>query len=319
VLGSVVAAALLGGATIAPQAYATTAFDGPGIRTDVVDAITGEPVADICVFAVPVFTFSFTDVCPTRSDSRGRVNVSVPGPGSYNLFALPDSGSRYGAQWVSQDGGTGTQKNARWFTFSADEVRSGPTIRLDARSVIVGTVQGADDETLTNGTVGLVAPVADGSRDPRYAPVDDKGSFVVDWLGPYEWPLLFKADGYPYQWSGHVGNRLRADLVAADVNAPPYAYQLEAGTSVSIEIADPPQGPGQLVLLNVSTKDPVGIVELADEATGASLMVLPRQQVKIHCVCSSEHRWHGGTEFSSATGEPIRMNGPQSITFIQPA
>ncbi|WFE28875.1 hypothetical protein O7623_06720 [Solwaraspora sp. WMMD791] len=310
---------MFAGATIAPQAYATTDFTGPGIRTSVIDAATGEPVADICVFAVPVFTFSFADVCPTRSDSRGRVNVPVPGTGSYNLFALPDSGSRYGAQWVGQTGGTGTQKEARWFTFTADEVKPGPTILLDDRSVVTGVLIGADDTALTNGTVGIVAPVPDGSRDPRYSPVAEDGTFSIDWLGPYQWPLLFKADGYPYQWSGHVGNRLRAALVDVDVNAPPYQYELEAGTSVTVEIAEPPAGPGRIVLHNVSTKDPVGVVELDDAATTASLVVLPRQQVKLHCVCSGEHRWHGGTDFSSAIGEPIRTNGPQFITFAQPS
>ncbi|WP_326554069.1 hypothetical protein [Micromonospora sp. NBC_01813] len=312
------ASALVAGATIAPQAYATTDFTGPGIRTTVVDAVTSEPVTDICVFAVPVFTFSFSDVCPSRSDSRGRVNVSVPGTGSYNLFALPDSGSPYGAQWVGQTGGTGTQKNARWFTFTADDIKPGPTIQLDPRSLAIGSVTGTDEAPVVNGTVGIVAPIPDGSRDPRYSLVAEDGSYTIDWLGPYEWPLLFKADGYPYQWSGHVGNRLRAELVDADINAVPYEYQLEAGTTVNIEIADPPQGPGRIVLHNVSTKDPVGMVELDEAQTSASLAILPRQQVKIHCVCSGELRWHGGTDFTSATGEPIRTNGPQTIAFTQP-
>lgn len=318
-LGSVVASALFAGAVVAPQAYATTDFTGPGVRTSVVDAATGEPVAGICVFAVPVFTFSFSDVCPSRSDSRGRVNVSVPGTGSYNLFALPDSGSRYGAQWVGQTGGTGTQRNARWFTFNADEIKPGPRIRLDDRSVIVGTVTGADEAPLVNGTVGIVAPIPDGSRDPRYSTVAEDGSFIIDWLGPYRWPLLFKADGYPYQWSGHVGNRLRAELVNVGPNAVPYEYQLERGTTVTIEIADAPTGPGRVVLHNVSTRDPVGIAELGEGQASASLQVLPRQQVKIHCVCSGELRWHGGTDFASATGESIRINGPQTIVFTQPS
>ncbi|MFY1632519.1 hypothetical protein ACN27F_04395 [Solwaraspora sp. WMMB335] len=312
------ASALVTGATVAPQAYAAE-FTGPGVRTSVVDAATGEPVADICVFAVPVFTLSFSGLCPTRSDSRGRVDVAVPGPGSYNLFVLPDSGSQYGAQWVSQTGGTGTQKEARWFTFTADEILPGPTIRLDHRSVITGAVSDADDAPAVHGTVGIVAPVPDGSRDPRYSLVGEDGTFVIDWLGPYDWPLLFSADGYPYQWSGHVGNRLRAELVSADPNALPYDYQLESGTEVTVEIPDPPQGPGYLVLHNQATKDPVAVAELAAAATSAQLVVLPRQPVKISCLCTGELRWHGGTDFATAIAEPIRTNGPQTITFALPS
>ncbi|MDG4766479.1 hypothetical protein O7632_20585 [Solwaraspora sp. WMMD406] len=320
VIGATAATALVAGATVAPQAYATTDFTGPGVRTQIVDAATGAPVSDICVFAVSVFTFSFANVCPTRSDAAGRVNVTVPGPGSYNLFVLPDSGSPYGAQWVSQTGGTGTQKNARWFTFTADEIKPGPTIRLDPRATISGSVLGADEETLGHATVGIVAPIPDGSRDPRYSLVADDGTFSIDWLGPYQWPLLFKADGYPYQWSGHVGNRLRAELVTTDANGPvPFDYQLERGTEVTVDIPDPPQGPGRIVFHNAATRDPVGVAELGASATQAQLLVLPRQPVKIHCVCSGVHRWHGGTDFASATTEPINANGPQLITFTQPS
>lgn len=311
-VATLLAATLVGTVAVASPGHAAAPPGDETIQTEVHDQV-GRRLAGICVFATPYPVFEFPDFCPARSDSQGRVTVPVPGPGTYNLFALPDSGSRYGAQWVGQHGGTGTQKQARRITVTADETKQGPTIYLDRRATITGR---AVSGPLGNGTVGIVGPDPDGRRDPRYSPLATDGVFTIDWLGPYGWPLIFQADGYAYQWSGGVGNRLLAELVPAAVEpTSTYWYPLQRGAEVTVVIPDQP-GPGRLVVRNVATQDPVALIDHHDWAQGLQFRLLSGQQVKLQCLCGGVDRWHGGTDFASATAEVIRDNGWPEITFL---
>jgi hypothetical protein len=290
-------ATLVGAVAPASPGTAATRTTGETIQTEVHDRV-GRRLAGICVFATPYPVFEFPDFCPVRSDPNGAVSVPVPGPGTYNLFALPDSGSRYGAQWVGRDGGTGTQKQARRITVTAGETKR----------VVVGP--------LGNGTVGIVGPDPDGRRDPRYSPLATDGLFTIDWLGPYSWPLVFQADGYAYQWSGGVGNRLLAELVPAAVEpTSTYWYPLLRGAWVTVVIPDHP-GPGRLVIRNAATQDPVALIDHHDWAEGKQFRLLSGQQVKLQCLCGPTDRWHGGTDFASATPEVVRDNGWSELTFL---
>ncbi|MEV7226034.1 hypothetical protein AB0M79_03285 [Polymorphospora sp. NPDC051019] len=300
---------------VGPPAYAA---DPPGlsIRTKIVDGATAAPVRDICVFAVPVLTFRLPDTCPQRSDVVGQVTVTVPEPGSYNLFVLPDSGSRYGAQWVGPAGGTGAQQGARRITLAAGDAKSVPMIRLDRRAVISGRVGPAAGE----GTVGIVGPDPYGRVDPRYAPIAADGTFRIDWLGPYGWPLLFRTDHRPYQWSGNVGNRLLADLVPATVGEPvPGYHHLDQGALVTVSVPEPPPVGGRLVIRNAVTQDPIGVADRVSPWAFAPVMeILGGQQVKIQCLCGDTVRWHGGTDFASATPVVIRTHQPTLVVLADP-
>ncbi len=317
-LGTVLAPLLVATLAAVPPAYAAGSAEltSATIKTEVIDNATGAPVEGICVFATPVLTFSFPDICPVRSNSAGKVTVPVSEPGSYNLFALPDSGSQYGAQWVGPDGGTGSQKTARRITLAVGDTKSAPKIRLDLRATITGTAHGMFAPPVENGTVGIVAPDPYGRYDPRYSPVAADKTFRIDWLGPYEWPLLFKADNFPYQWSGGVGNRMLAELVPATIGgSAPYVHYFKLGTKVSINVPGEPPGVGRLVIRNVATQDPIGLADFPKLSSGAALLILGGQQVKLQCLCSTGIRWHGGTDFDSATPEVIHTIGLPYITF----
>jgi len=288
----------------APSADAAAASADVGIRTEVHDR-AGRRLAGICVFATVVKTFAFPDFCPARSDSQGRVTVPVPGPGTYTLFALPDSGSRYGAQWVGRDGGTGIQQQAARITVAADATAPAPTIYLDRRAAITGMVTLGP---IGNGTVGIVGPDPDGRRDPRYAPIATDGAFHIDWLGPYAWPLLFQADGYPYQWSGGVGNRLLAEPVPASTTPSTYWYPLRRGADVAVVVPDQP-GPGRLVVRNVATQDPVAVIDHDNWAEGKQFSLLSRQQVTLCWEGGGIVRWYGGTGAADAVPVAVRDRG----------
>lgn len=311
-LSQLLIAALVGAVAAASPGYAAASDTGEKIQTEVHDKV-GRRLAGICVFATAYPVFEFPDFCPARSDPSGAVAVPVPGPGTYNLFALPDSGSRYGAQWVGRHGGTGTQKQARRITVAAGETKQAPTIYLDRRATITGRVTPGP---LGNGTVGVVGPDPDGRRDPRYAPLATDGAFTIDWLGPYSWPLLFQADGYAYQWSGGVGNRLLAELVPATVEpSSTYWYPLRRGAEATVVIPDEP-GAGRLVIRNVATQDPVGLIDHHNWVEGKQFRVLSGQQVKLQCLCATADRWHGGTDFASAVPEVVRDSGWQELIYL---
>ncbi|MEV0396305.1 hypothetical protein [Polymorphospora rubra] len=308
---------LLAAAMVAGAPASAADRSDPSVSTRVVDGVTGNPVRDICVFATPVLTFGLPDTCPHRTDAAGRVTVTVPAPGSYNLFALPDSGSPYGAQWVGPDGGTGAQQAARRITLAVGESKSSPAIRLDRRAVITGRVGPAAGE----GTVGIVGPDPYGRHDPRHSPIAADGTFRIDWLGPYGWPLLFRTVHRPYQWSGNFGNRLLADLVPATVGEPvPGYHHLEQGALVTVSVPDPPPVGGRLVIRNAVTRDPVGVVDRTNPWTFAPVMeILGGQQVKIQCLCGDTVRWHGGTDFADATPVVIRTHQPTVIVLAAPS
>ncbi|MEV4629876.1 hypothetical protein AB0J90_26785 [Micromonospora sp. NPDC049523] len=320
-LGLVLTPVLVVVLAVGTPAYAAQAGGPTGatITTRLVSRATDLPVPNICVFATPVLSFSWPDLCPARSDADGRVQVEVSAAGAYNLFVLPDSGSRYGAQWVGPDGGTGSQKTARRITLDTGETTPVPKIKLDDRATIVGQRRPGPGPQIVNGTVGIVSPTPDNRRDLRYSPIADDGSFRIDWLGPYEWPLLFKSDQHPYQWSGQVGNRLLADLVPATVGATePYLFRLSSGTYVGVRIPDEPPGPLRLLMRNVVTGEVVAVGEDDDASHHVRPMVLGGQQVKWECLCPSGVRWHGGTDFASATPVVIHTMTLPYLTFEGP-
>ncbi|ROO60177.1 hypothetical protein EDC02_2035 [Micromonospora sp. Llam0] len=304
-IATLLATTLVGTVAVASPGHAAAPPSGETIQTEVHDQV-GRRLAGICVFATPYPIFEFPDFCPARSDPSGAVSVPVPGPGTYNLFALPDSGSRYGAQWVGQHGGTGTEKQARRITVTAGEAKQGPTIYLDRRAAITGMVTLGP---IGNGTVGIVGPDPDGRRDPRYAPIATDGAFHIDWLGPYAWPLLFQADGYPYQWSGGVGNRLLAELVPATTTpSSTYWYPLRRGADVAVVVPDQP-GPGRLVVRNVGTQDPVAVVDHDNWAEGKQFPLISRQQVTLRWEGGGIVRWYGGTDATDTVPVPVRDSG----------
>ncbi|MFI6761745.1 collagen binding domain-containing protein [Micromonospora sp. NPDC050417] len=284
------------------------------ITTRIIDRATGAPVANMCVFVVTPKTFAFPDGCGGRSDSTGAVTVRLPAPGAYNLFVLPDPASPYGAQWVGSTGGTGSQNDARRVNVTAGETKVVPKIQLDPRGTITGSVTSATGQPVHGGRVSIVGPDLGSGTSTRISPVAPDGSYRVDWLGPYRWPLLFTATDHAYQWSGGVGNRLNAELVSVPAGGTTdFDYTLKQGTNMVVTVPTESDY-GRLVVRNVGSADPVGLVDTDTPGAGIHLRVIGGQQVKVQCDCGP-NRWYGGTDLASATPVAIPMKGTVNITF----
>ncbi len=284
------------------------------ITTKVVDRASGIPVAGICVFAVQPNRFTFPDGCGSRTDATGAVTVEVQDPGSYRLFVLPDRGNPYGAQWVGLAGGTGSQLTARPVAVAAGRTTSVPKIKLDKRGTITGKVTSETGGPLQYGTVGIVGPDLGAGADKRYSPIAADGTYTIDWLGPYRWPLLFHADDHAFQWSGGVGNRLLARTVPVQSGkATRFDYVLKQGTNLTVTIPGETNWP-RVVILNAVTGDPMGVVDIRPPSPAAEVRIIGPQAVKVLCYCSST-RWYGGTDFASATPVMIPATGTPKITF----
>ncbi|WBB99726.1 hypothetical protein O7543_04405 [Solwaraspora sp. WMMA2080] len=299
--GVALAVVMTSGAAAVPASESDV---GAAITTRVFDRATSEPVKGVCVLAMPVPTFSLPNACPARSGGGGRVTVDVPGPGQYNLFALPKLDSPYGAQWVGPDGGTGRQQDARRVTLAAGETKRVAQILLDPRATISGVVDHwAGDPA---GLISIAQPELDVHQEPRSVPVDVDGTFDIDWVGPYEWPLLFRPQLDWALWSGQVGNRLLAETVPAVVGGSADRYTFRTlqfrGAAFGVQVSSLPTGQaGRVVFYNSATRDVMGVGEFDGGKNAARARVVGGQQVKVECHCPDGTRWYGGTDFASAT------------------
>jgi hypothetical protein len=280
------------------------------ITTTVTDRATGAPVGGVCVLAMQPTRFEFPGRCEHRSAADGTVTVSVATPGAYRLFALPDRSSPYGAQWVGATGGTGSQVFAQSVTAVAGSAVAGPSVLLDPRGTITGTVSTPDGSPINGGTVGVIGPDTGFGTDRRYARIGSDGSYQIDWLGPYRWPLIFQAQGWPYQWSGGIGNRLLARPVLAATTGTTYDYTLRAGATVSVTGAQ--LAGGRAVAYNAITGDPMGI---GDGLAGIDVKVLGPQVVKIACDCGAGLNWYGGAGFADADAVFVPKTGTVTVGY----
>ncbi|NUR69599.1 MAG: hypothetical protein HOU81_02145 [Hamadaea sp.] len=284
------------------------------ITTRVLDRATGAPVAGICVAAFQPTSFFFPDGCE-RTDDQGKVTLTLQQPGTYNLFVLPPTGSAYGAQWVGATGGTGSQTLAKSLTVAAGQTVAGPKIKLDRTGVIVGKATSETGQPLQNGSVGIVGPDLGTGTDTRYSTIAPDGTYRVDWLGPYNWPLLFVAKDHAFQWSGGSGNRRQAYLVPVKAGkTTTYDYTLKQGALVTITSATID---GRYVVRNAVTGDPMGVRDSEGLPASVTIRVFGPQNVKIQCYANGTGPvWHGGTSFASATPVGIPATGTKQIAFV---
>lgn len=285
------------------------------ITTTITDRLTGAPVAGVCAFAQKVWRFDVELGCDGLSDSTGAVTLRVREPGTYTVFVRPQEGSPYGAQWVGPTGGTGTQSRASRVAVTTGGSASLPPVKLDPRGTITGTVTGADGEPPRNGAVGIVAPGVVSGGDWYHSPVAEDGSYVIDWLGPYQWPLFFTAEDHPYQWSGGVGNRLAARRVPVRAGeTTSFDYRMKTGAKLRVT-AQGTTGTARVVVRNAVTGDAAGVGAGADLSAGVLIPVIGAQRVKVEITTGERTRWYGGTDFASATPVWIPTSGTVQITF----
>ncbi|MFD0822148.1 carboxypeptidase regulatory-like domain-containing protein, partial [Micromonospora zhanjiangensis] len=233
------------------------------ISTTVVDRATGRAVANVCVVpyraGAPTYRADGYGDC---TDAAGKVTIGLLEAGSYQLYADPRRESGYGLQWVGATGGTGDQRQAVTVTAGLRTLTAGPAIKLDKAGAITGRVTDAGTNApLVGANVNLLT-VHPGVGAGDGAETDSTGRYRFDGLGPYEWPLVFDAHGYPAMWSGGATNRY--DATRVKVTAGGTASQdaaLRVGTEVTGAVKDKsgtPFGSGYILAHNSVTGDIVG-------------------------------------------------------------
>jgi len=196
------------------------------IETTALDAKTHQPLADVCVLALPLVGASLPDYEGWCSDTQGKVRIPQLTGGTYTLLARPRDGV-HGMQWVGTNGGTGNQFQAHQVQAPSGTVTVAPTIYLDGTGTISGTVTDKDTAKPVPFVCVAAVPVSGYWSRIGSCPggaTDAEGRYTIANLGPYSWPVLFAAPDsdeqggtYAWQWSGTVTSRKHADLVKVDV------------------------------------------------------------------------------------------------------
>ncbi|MBB5871151.1 hypothetical protein F4553_004530 [Allocatelliglobosispora scoriae] len=273
------------------------------IKTKVVDAKTGAPVQGVCVFDTQPGFARTPDGCgdPERySNAAGEVTVNLESPGSYQLFALPRQAPGYGAQWVGVNGGTGDQQSARLTTVADGATVTVPPIKLDKAGVITGKVTSQTGQRIRFGAVGLFPEYFNVGGNIADAELDSNGNYRIDFLGPYQWPLMFRGADHATQWSGTTGNRLVASKIkVTSGKTTTYNYQLRTGRAVVFTVTDRNAG-GFVVLHDAVSGDYVSAGWADNGSPTMTMHVLSGEPIKVAWLGGAGWEWFGGTNFASA-------------------
>lgn len=283
------------------------------IHTKVVDAVTGAPVAGVCLIAAEPQWFRLPDGCNDSgqiSSATGKVLVETGGAGQYQLFALTSGAPGYGSQWVRANGGTGNQLLAQLVQVPAGKAAQAPVIRLDRAGTVTGTTEAhaavspGDWSQFTGAGPGVVS-------------ADEQGRYTIDFLGPYEWPLRFYSGaGNGIQWSGQVGNRYLAWTVTVRTGQTTnYNFAFKAPVRVNVAVTDLAEA-CIVYAFNSVTGDGVGAQAAEDCATPVDIPIVGRQAVKFLVYYGSQQqRWYGGDSFLTATPVPLPNSGTKQVVL----
>jgi hypothetical protein len=290
------------------------------ITTTVVDATTGQPVADTCI-ATAKAGGPLPDGAGYCSDAEGRVTVGALRKGAYNVFVKPYPGSGYGAQWVGSNGGTGNQAQAR--VVSVDPVADAvvPPIKLDRAGTIAGVVTSA--ATRRPVTSGYVSLSAWGRVGPGFSSeIDGSGHYTLDWLGPYEWPLVFTTDDHARQWSGGVADRRDAKKIRVQAGkTTTYNEALKVGTVWTGRFTDAAGNPVEISFdaYNAATGDQMGGGDTLDGAYRT--LILGPQTIKVKWSPSGSpvpyERWYDdAVDFEHAAPVDVPRKGTLTLNMV---
>jgi hypothetical protein len=242
------------------------------IETTALDAKTHQPVANVCVAALPTGATTIPNSVGYCTDEHGKVRIPNLTTGAYTLFATPMDGV-HGIQWVGARGGTGSQYQARQVRALAGSVTVAPTIYLDGAGTLSGVV--------TDKTTGKPLPfvcVSPGPASGYWSRIgecaggatDAQGRYTISNLGPYAWPILFApADNeehgsvYAWQWSGGVTSRKQAAPVKVTTGGTTTLNaKLSHGTVLKGRVVGgpPTQVPVEYMVsaIDPQTGDPIG-------------------------------------------------------------
>ncbi|HEX6681548.1 MAG TPA: carboxypeptidase regulatory-like domain-containing protein [Candidatus Limnocylindrales bacterium] len=266
------------------------------VRVSVVDAVSGAPVPGMCVIRLTPTHATRPDGCDGSTDGEGKLEM-LTHAGDYNLMAIPEIASGYGMQWVGPSGGTGDQRQAALISVAKGQTVSAPTIRLDRAGSITGTVTSETGQPMRRGRVTFLTSHSGlGGEIGPEAGIGQDGTYRLDGLGPYEWPLLVASEDHAPQWSGVEGSRFDAVKVPVTSGGSAiYDHVAQVGTTITGTVRDSSGSAmdGYLNVFNAETGDFSGQV-FADGVTPFSVRVLNQQQVKVEL----NNSWYLGRSFA---------------------
>lgn len=185
-----------------------------------------------CVIAVPVQPGVFASPEQTAyrpycsSYNEGPIEVWLDQAIPVQLFAYSGSTTdangppKFGAQWVTANGGTGDRRNALVITPVTGVRNQGPVIKMDPPMALYGSVDSPVAGQYCVSALALPLTVPGEARDMQvqtctYEVAEGSPRFSMNGLGPYSWPLFFTSkDGTGASaWSGGASNRFAAVLV----------------------------------------------------------------------------------------------------------
>jgi len=279
------------------------------VPVTVVDAATGNPVQGVCVWLTDPKHATVPDGCG-GTDEQGREDLFAP-TGRYNLLAMPNLSGGLGMQWVGPAGGTGDQREASVLSLTNGQSAPALTIRLDRAGSITGRVTSETGQPVTFGEVGLLTQSAavGGGATPS-AVIEPDGTYRLDGLGPYQWPLILHATGHAYQWSGVKPSRYEAQKIQVTAGGTAtYNHVMKVGTTISGTVTgrDGARIDGWLRAFNAETGDHADQTWMLEDEP-FTLRVLAPQQVRL----ATELYWLDGTSFETAERLPV---GASTITL----
>lgn len=277
------------------------------------DRVSGTAVERVCPAFEVLGHGGLPDGYGDCTDSTGKAASGSMPAGTYEMYAVAPAG--YGDQWVGKNGGTGDQRAAARLKVVPGKTVAAPAVLLDKAGTITGVVTGAAGEPLAGMNVAWSAW---GDAGPAWdTDTDALGRYTITGLGPYAWPLLFTGAGYPRQWSGHGGNRYRAETVKVlPAGTTTYDFTPVAGSTLKGKVTAPAGASWRIHAFNAATGDQMGTFDSYNAGPGGTyeMKVIGGQQVKIDWSWRIGENDHDGwyrnaTSIDTATKVGIPANG----------
>jgi hypothetical protein len=148
--------------------------------------------------------------------------------------------------------------------------------------------------------------------------IDSEGRYRIDWLGPYEWPLLFDVTGHARQWSGGEADRRHAkEIRVRSGRTTTYNPTLTVGTVLTGTVTNAAGQPlnTNFDLFNAATGEDMGEGFSAD-GTYRSLVLGP-QDVKLAWSAADKSGWFDNrSDFASANRIRIPRRGTKTLNLV---
>ncbi|MDI5975933.1 carboxypeptidase regulatory-like domain-containing protein [Amycolatopsis magusensis] len=271
------------------------------LTVDFVDAATGAPVGDACVYIMAEHERSVSPQHMQCAYGTGKLRLTAWFPGRYRLFAV--AGNMYagdgvhGSQWVGANGGTGDLEQARWIELKSGET-SDVRVRFDGVGAISGVVTGSDTGAPVSGLCPTIAPAHSSYHQPWGVTCTyTEGRYTISGLGPYDWRVQFPdmAGKYAWQWSGAKADRFAATPVRVTAGATTTLdARLEPAGKVTGRIHGATGPPYFLSVnaYNAATGDAAGPDGLVKSTAEYELSGFDTQQIRISFYATHHIDWH---------------------------